>query len=350
MTEMNAVVLDEWGGDLTVESVPVPEPAPDEVRIEVQACGVTRTNENAIQGGLDDDPGLVPRIPGHECAGVVDGVGEDVSSVTVGDRVFAYFYLTCGECDACRRGETNQCTDFGGWYGVDCDGAYAEYATLPAANALPMPDDLSFAGAAVATDGLATPLRLCERADVSDEDAVLVIGAAGRVGIHLAQLAERRGAHVIAADVHGDRLAHVDRHTGPQTETVDVSEGDVVERLRAAAPDTEGPTVAVDTVGDVGTLQDAWDSLAMGGRIVSLTTHHDRRFAPPLKEFVVKEAELVGARHTTKAGAVRSARLVADGRVEPVVRNTVGLADVPDVHEAIRTGETFGMTVLDPSG
>jgi len=350
MTDMRAVVLDEWGGDLAVESVPVPDPAADEVRLDVRACGVTRTNENAIQGGLADDPDLVPRIPGHECAGVVDAVGEDVPSVAVGDRVFAYFYLTCGECDACRRGETNQCTNFGGWYGVNCDGAYAEYATLPAANALPMPDDLSFAGAAVATDGLATPLRLCERADVADDDAVLIIGAAGRVGIHLAQLAERRGAHVIAADVHADRLAHVERHTGPQTETVDVSDGDVVSRLRAAAPDTEGPTVAVDTVGDVGTLRDAWDALAIGGRIVSLTTHHDRQFAPPLKEFVVKEAELVGARHTTKAQAVRSARLVADGRVDPVVRNTVGLADVPGVHRAIRNGETFGMTVLEPDG
>jgi len=350
MPEMNAVVLDEWGGDLAVETVPVPDPAPGEVRIEVRACGVTRTNENAVQGGLDDDPALVPRIPGHECAGVVDAVGENVRSVAVGDRVFAYFYLTCGECDACRRGETNQCTNFGGWYGVNCDGAYAEYATIPATNVLPMPDGLPFAGAAVATDGLATPLRLCERADVSDRDAVLVIGAAGRVGIHLAQLAERRGAHVIAADVAEDRLAHVERHTGPGTATVDVSEGDVVSRLRAAAPATEGPTVAVDTVGDVGTLRDAWDALAMGGRIVSLTTHHDRQFAPPLAEFVVKEAELVGARHATKAQAVRAARLIADGRVAPVVRDTVGLADVPGVHEAIRNGETFGMTVLDPSG
>jgi propanol-preferring alcohol dehydrogenase len=348
MAGMNAVVLDEWGGDLTVESVPKPEPDPHEARIEVRACGVTRTNENAIQGGLDDNPALVPRIPGHECAGVVDAVGADVTSLDVGDRVFAYFYLVCGECDACRRGETNQCTAFEGWYGVNCDGAYAEFATLPAANALPMPEELSFAGAAVATDGLATPVRLCERAGVSDEDTVVVIGAAGRVGIHLAQLAERRGAHVLAADVHDDRLAHVREHTGPQTTTIDASKPDTAERLRSATPYGPGPTVAVDTVGDVGTLQDAWDSLAMGGRIVSLTTHHDRTFAPPLKEFVVKEAALVGARHTTKAQAVRAARLVADGRVKPVVRHTVGLDEVPAVHEQIRDGETFGMHVLDP--
>lgn len=348
MTEMDAVVLDEWGGNLSVDAVSKPEPAPHEVRIEVRACGVTRTNENAIQGGLDDSPDLVPRIPGHECAGVVDAVGENVSSLAVGDRVFAYFYLVCGECDACRRGETNQCTDFGGWYGVNCDGAYAEFATLPAANALPMPDDLSYAGAAVATDGLATPLRICERAGVTDTDTVLVIGAAGRVGIHLAQLAERRGAHVLAADIDNDRLAHVEQHTGPQTTPINTSEPDAVERLRAATPYSDGPTVAVDTVGDVETLGDAWDALAMGGRIVSLTTHHDRTFAPPLKEFVIKEAELVGARHTTKAQAVRAARLVADGRVDPVVRRTVGLSEVPAVHEQIRDGETFGMQVVDP--
>jgi len=348
MPEMDAVVLDEWGGELTVESVPKPEPAPHEVRIEVRACGVTRTIENAVQGGLDDSPELTPRIPGHECAGVVDAVGEDVSSVGVGDRVFAYFYLVCGECDACRRGETNQCANFGGWYGVNCDGAYAEFATLPAANTLPMPDDLSAAGAAVATDGLATPLRICERAGVSDEDTVLVIGAAGRIGIHLAQLAERRGARVLAADVHDDRLDHVDRHTGPQTTTINTGEPDAVERLRAATASGDGPTVAVDTVGDLGALRDAWDALAMGGRLVSLTTHHDRAFAPPLSEFVVKEAELVGARHATKAQAVRSARLIGDGRVDPVVRRTVGLADVPAVHEQIRNGETYGMQVLDP--
>lgn len=345
---MRAVILDEWGGDLTVDTVSKPEPAAGEVRIAVRACGVTRTIENAIQGGLDDDPDLVPRIPGHECAGVVDAVGEGVTSHSVGDRVFAYFYLTCGECDACRRGETNQCLNFGGWYGVNCDGAYAAYAALPASNALPMPASLSFEGAAVATDGLATPLRICERAGVGDEDVVLVIGAAGRIGVHLAQLAEGRGAHVLAADVHEERLDHVESVTGSATTTVNVSEGDVVEQLQEHSPYSDGPTVAVDTVGNLDMLEATWDALAMGGQIVSLTTHHERRFAPLLKEFVVKEAELVGVRHTTKAQAVRAARLIADGRIAPVVRHTVDLAEVPDVHEQLRQGETFGMTVVTP--
>jgi propanol-preferring alcohol dehydrogenase len=347
---MRAAVLHGWGEELSVESVARPDPEPGEVRVAVRACGVTRTVENARQGGLSDDPAHLPRIPGHEFAGVVDAVGEGVSSLGVGDRVFAYFYLTCGACDACRRGETNRCTDFGGWYGVDCDGAYAEYATVPAENALPLPGGLGFAGGAVAADGLATPLRICERAGIDDTDTVLVVGAAGRVGVHLAQLAEVRGAHVLAADIDADRLAHVDAHTGPATTAVDVSGSDVAQRLRAATPRGEGPTVAVDTVGDTETLAAAWDALAMGGRLVTLTTHHERSFAPKLKEFVVREAELVGARYATRDQAVRAARLLADGRVEPVVRREIGLEGVWPAHEAIRDGETFGMTVLDPAG
>ncbi len=350
MTTMRAAVLSDWDGDLSVESVPKPEPAPGEVRVAVRACGVTRTVENAVQGGLSERETHLPRIPGHEFAGVVDAVGDGVTAVSEGERVFAYFYLTCGECGACRRGETSQCTDFGGWYGVDCDGAYAEYATLPVENALPLPEGLSFAGGAVAADGLATPLRICERAGVGDDDVVLVVGAAGRVGIHLAQLAEARGAHVLAADVHERRLDDVDAHTGPGVVPVDVSGSDATGTIRAATPYRDGPTVAVDTVGDVGTLRAAWDALAMGGRLVTLTTHHERSFAPELREFVVKEAELVGNRYATRDQAVRAARLLADGRVDPVVRRRVGLAGVGSVHEAIRSGETYGMTVLDPDG
>jgi D-arabinose 1-dehydrogenase-like Zn-dependent alcohol dehydrogenase len=348
MPPMDAVVLDEWGGDLTVQSVDEPTPGAGEVRVDVRACGVTRTIENAIQGGLSDDPGLTPRIPGHEFAGVVDAVGPDVSNVAVGDRVLSYFYLTCGECDRCRRGDTNQCTNFEGWFGVQRDGAYAESTVLPASNVLPLPDGASFADGAVAADGLATPLHVCERTGVSDDDTVLVIGAAGRIGIHLSKLAARRGAHVLAADVDEERLAHVDAATPNAVTPIDVRGDDVSERIRDATPYGDGPTVVVDTVGDVDTLRDCWAAMAMGGDVVSLTTHHERSYAPLLKEFVVKEASLQGSRFATKDEVVRAARLLADDRIEVDVPRRVALDDVPDVHRQLRAGETFGTTILEP--
>lgn len=345
---MDAIVLDEWGGSLSLESVPDPTPGPDEVVVDVRACGVTRTVENAIHGGLADDPSLTPRIPGHEFAGVVEAVGDGVTDVGVGDRVLAYFYLVCGRCDACRAGEANRCLDFGGWYGVDRDGAYAERAVLPADNALPLPDGASFAEGAIAADGLATPLHVCRRAGVDDADVVLVIGAAGRIGVHLCQLAAARGATVVAADVGPDRLDHVEAVTDGTVRPVDVGGDDPVDRIRAATPYGEGPTVVVDTVGHLGTLKAAWESMAMGGRVVSLTTHHERAFAPLLKEFVVKEASVLGSRYATMDEVVRAARLLADGRIDAVSTDTVGLDDVPAVHEGIRAGERHGFVVLEP--
>ncbi|PSQ15344.1 NADPH:quinone oxidoreductase [Halobacteriales archaeon QS_8_69_26] len=344
---MRAVVLDRWGGDLSVETVPVPDPGPGEVRVDVRACGVTRTVENAIGGGLADDPGLTPRIPGHEFAGVVEAVGDGVTGVEVGDRVLAYFYLTCGDCDACRRGDTAQCLDFGGWYGVNCEGAYAERAVLPAENALPLPDGASFREGAVAADGVATPIHVCERADVTDDDAVAVLGAAGRIGVHVAQVAALRGATVLAVDVGEERLAHVESVV-PGAIGVDASEGDPTDRLAAAAPYGDGPTVVVDTVGKTQPLRAAWESLAMGGRLVTLTTHHDRSLDVPLKEYVVTEASLLGSRYATRDEVVRAARTVADGRVEAVTTGTTDLPGIPEVHRRIREGETHGMTVLDP--
>jgi propanol-preferring alcohol dehydrogenase len=348
MATMDAVVLDEWDGNLDVREVERPTPDRGEVRVDVRACGVTRTIENAVQGGLSDEPGFLPRIPGHEFAGIVDEVGDGVTDLEPGDRVVAYFYLTCGRCDACRRGDTNQCTDFGGWYGVHRDGAYAEYATIPASNLLLLPDDATFPEGAVAADGLATPLHVCERTGVADDDTVLVVGAAGRIGVHLAQLAALRGAHVLAADVDDDRLAYVDDVTSDAVHPVDARGDGFAARLRDATPYADGPSVVVDTVGDLDSLRAAWNAMGMGGQVVSLTTHHERSFAPLLKEFVVKEASVLGSRYATKDQVARAARLLADGRVNAEYTQTVDLEAVPGVHEAIRRGDTHGMTVVEP--
>ena len=178
---------------------------------------------------------------------------------------------------------------------------------------------------------------------------MLVIGAAGRIGVHLCQLAALRGAHVLAADVDEVRLEHdVDDVTGDAIQPIDARGDGFVDRLHEATPYGDGPTVVVDTVGDLEMLRDAWEAMAMGGRLVSLTTHHERAFDPLLKEFVVKEGALLGSRYATKDEVVRAARLLADGRIEPVVTERVGLEDVPAVHERIRSDESHGMVVLEP--
>ncbi|USZ78330.1 zinc-binding dehydrogenase (plasmid) [Halorussus vallis] len=145
-----------------------------------------------------------------------------------------------------------------------------------------------------------------------------------------------------------DRLAHVDSVTGDAVVPLDARNPNFVDRVRDATPSGDGPTVVVDTVGDPETLRDAWECMAMGGRLVSLTTHHDRGLDVPLREYVEKEAALLGSRYATMDEVVRAARLLADGRVEGVVAETVSLDEVPSVHEAIRHGNSHGMVVLEP--
>ncbi|MFB6198015.1 MAG: zinc-binding dehydrogenase, partial [Halobacteriaceae archaeon] len=238
--------------------------------------------------------------------------------------------------------------NFGGWYGVHCDGAYAGSAIISASNLLPLPDGASFREGAVATDGLATPLHVCERANITDNDTVAIIGAAGRIGIHLCQLAAIRGANVIGLETSTERMKHV-RKWGPnEITTMDVTNPDLPSRLRSESPHAQGPTVVVDTVGDKKTLRSCWDALSMGGRVVTLTTHHNRKLPVPLREYVEKESSLMGSRYATKDQVVRAARMLADERIKPVITQDVSLEEIPDLHESIRRGDHHGISILAP--
>lgn len=139
---MFAQVLHEWGGEVVYEQVQTPAPGPGEALVQVEACGVGLTVLNYMRGDLGSRPEDLPRIPGHEVVGKVVEVGAGVGELRVGDRVMAYFYLTCGRCDFCRLAHEPLCRNFQGYVGVTRDGGYAEYMALPAANLLPVPDGI----------------------------------------------------------------------------------------------------------------------------------------------------------------------------------------------------------------
>jgi D-arabinose 1-dehydrogenase-like Zn-dependent alcohol dehydrogenase len=224
---MLAAVLRSWNEALRLEEVPTPEPGRGEVLIRVRACAPDQFDVT-IAAGRVAGAKAPPLILGHEIAGDVVAVGPGVEQVGPGDRVTVFIYLICGRCRFCLVGRETLCERFGGFVGVQVDGGLAEYVIVPAENIVPIPADLDYAAACIIPGAVAAAYHAIDRRlKVRPADTVLVVGAAGGVGVHAVQLAKLAGARVIAADVSGERLAWV-RALGAD-ETVDVAAVDPVE-------------------------------------------------------------------------------------------------------------------------
>lgn len=331
---MECLQIESWGGDLERATVPVPEPGPGEVLVEVEATSVGLTVRNSINGDLGDDPANLPRIPGHEVIGRIAETGVGVDGLQEGDLVGAYFYLNCGRCSACRSGHEPLCSNLGGYVGIDVDGGFAEYAVLPARNALELPDDLDPVDATVVPDALATPYHVAnQRARVEPDDDVLILGAGGGVGIHLVQIVQHFGGRAHAVDRVPEKLERC-RELGA-TSTIDTSEAS----LDGLEPAFDA---VVDFTGSTSLLEAATSLLAPRGRLVNLTTFPDRTFDVSPREQVIGETEVVGSRYCSKYEYLRCGELVAAGEIEPIVSEVVALDEVPDLLARIADGEVTG--------
>lgn len=207
---MRAWVVDRPGpistGPLRLIEREPPEPGPGEVRVQVRACGVCRTDLHLAEGDLP--PRRHGVVPGHEVVGVVDALGPGATRFAAGDRLgIAWLRWTCGRCRFCRRGAENLCVEprFTGW---DADGGYAGFAAVPEAYAYTIPEEFDDEHAAPLLCAGIIGYRALRRANLPP---------AGRLGIygfgasaHLtAQVALAKGAevHVVTRSAEGRRLA-----------------------------------------------------------------------------------------------------------------------------------------------
>ncbi len=186
---MRAAVVPAGGEDFEHVERPVPEPDADEVRVAVEACGICHSDAFVVDGG---HPAVeYPRVPGHEVAGAVDAVGENVTQWTVGDRVGAGWHGGhCFTCEPCRRGNFLGCEN-GDITGLTFDGGYAEYTTVPSEALAAVPDDLSAVDAAPLLCAGVTTYNALRNADLQPGDLVAVqgIGGLGHLGVQYAHAA-----------------------------------------------------------------------------------------------------------------------------------------------------------------
>jgi len=164
-------------GVVTVEERPVPRPAPDQLVVRVQACGICGSDIHQLRDGWGFTPG---RVAGHEWSGTIAAVGEGVTGWSVGDHVVGGPSPRCGSCRRCAEGKPSQCENRSASVNHWFDGAFAEYVVCHAKSALRLPEGLSPRHAALA-EPLSVALHGITRSGVSPGQSVMVFGA-GPIG------------------------------------------------------------------------------------------------------------------------------------------------------------------------
>jgi L-iditol 2-dehydrogenase len=321
---MRAVVF-HGPGDLREERLPVPDPAPGEVVVRIEAALTCGTDVKTLRRG---HPVMIPRVPtvfGHELAGTVSAVGAGVRSLREGDRVVAANSAPCGACRPCLGERPNLCEDL-----LFVNGAYGEYIALPprlvARNVVVLGRGLRAADAAFA-EPLACALLGVERARLEDGQTVVVFGH-GPLGCLLAMAAQARKARVLLVGKAGWRFDQV-RALG-LAECVDATAGDPVAAVRAATGG-RGADVTIDATGRPEVWEQAIDAVGRGGSVVffggcapGTSIRVDTRRAH------YEELALLGAFHHTPALIRRAVEALDAGVVRPggLISHQLGLDGV----------------------
>jgi len=191
-------------------------PSAGEVLIEVAGCGLCHTDFGFLDGTVTTRAEL-PLVLGHEISGRVTEAGEGAEA-WVGRDVLVPAVIPCGDCDLCNSGRGNVCANQK-MPGNDLDGGFATHVTVPATGLSiveNLPDRYELADLSVIADAVTTPLQAVRRADVSDGDFVVVVGAGG-VGTYAVQIAAASGAAVVAVDIDDDRLSLLREHGAAAT-------------------------------------------------------------------------------------------------------------------------------------
>ncbi len=324
---MKAILCKSWGlpDTLVVEEMPDVVPGPGQVAIDVQAAGVNFPDVLIIQNKYQFKPNL-PFTPGSELAGIVRAAGDGVTHLKAGDKVLAFV----------------------------SQGAFAQQIAVPAQLAMPIPPGLDFDTAAAITLTYGTSHHaVVDRAQLKAGETMLVLGAAGGVGLAAIEIGKALGARVIAAASSDEKLAVCREHGADAT--INYSTQDLREAIKATT-DGKGPDVIYDPVGGIYT-EPAFRSIAWRGRYLVIGFANGEIPKLPLNLPLLKGASLVGvfwgefAKREPKANLAAMRELMGwmtEGKIRPHISGRYALADTARALNDMAARKVTGKVVIQP--
>lgn len=330
-------------GKFEVRLLPDPEPGPDEVVVEVKACGLNHLDLWLEAGGLPVGVPL-PRTAGGEVSGMVRQIGRDVLGWKPGDRVAVQSNLSCGECEFCLQGEESLCLR-GQLLGVQRDGGFATSVLVPARSLVRMPLDVAFETAAALTLAGSTAMHmLTNRAQVRPGDFVLAMGGTSGVGSAAIQIARALGAQVISTGSTAPKR-ELARQLGAEF-VVDSNDPAWPAEVRKITG-KRGVDLVVEHVGGE-VLPKVFECLARGGTVVTCGATAGREVTLNLWPIFVKQQRLVGSYGQNRTDVQATLEWAAAGKLKPVVDTVFALEDGPQAFERLRARTVLGKVLICP--
>jgi 2-desacetyl-2-hydroxyethyl bacteriochlorophyllide A dehydrogenase len=281
-------------------------------------------------------------------AGVVSAVGDGVTEIRAGQRVALHYLTYCGKCERCRTFGEQFCPE-GGMLGKEHHGGYAQRIVVPAANAIPIPDEVSSDVAAIMMCSTATAYHALRLADLAKGQSVAVLGFGG-LGVSATQLAHALGAsRVFAVDVVKEKL---DLAASFGATPLDVRETPAHKALLGAT-DGRGVDVAVEFTGNEKVALSGLKSLSPGGRLMIVAINLRKFEFNPFTDLLVRERRIIGCSDHTRAELVELMELARTGKIDlsRAITRTVPLEAGPvnGVLDELEQGSAHLRTVIGVS-
>lgn len=322
---MRAVVLDTAGTEPRLHDAALPDrqPGPGEALLRVTACGFSHHDALIMEGTLRRGVTL-PRVLGHEVAGVVCGVGEGVPDSLVGTEAVV----------------------MPGDLGHRRDGGLAEMLTAPAASLVPLPQGMAATSGALLASPIGVALKALEACGIAEGETLVVTGVSGGVGAHAAQAAHALGASVVGITGSPEKAQRLEGE--PWLDTV-LLDDEPWEEVVAALTGDAGADAALDTTGaSLGRLVSA---MRQGGRIALVGQTSPISAAPfAPAEAIFRELTLVGSLGVQQRHVERAVSLAGRGQVSPLVHEELPLSaeSVLRAYRAVKGREVVGRVLVRP--
>jgi D-arabinose 1-dehydrogenase-like Zn-dependent alcohol dehydrogenase len=337
---VRAVLYEAFGQLPTIETVPDPAPSPHGAVLRVEATGLCRSDWHGWMGH-DPDIRRLPHVPGHELAGVVEAVGDQVTRWAPGDRVTVPFVCACGTCAQCSAGHHQIC-DRQTQPGFTHWGSFAELTAVDWAdvNLVALPDGLESVEAAALGCRFATAYRaVLQVGRVRGGEWVAVHGCGG-VGLSAVMIAAAAGARVVGIDVSAAALSRA-RDAGAE---LAVPVGTDIAELTGG-----GAHVSLDAIGSEAACAASIAGLRKHGRHVQIGLLPEPPRVP-MELVITRELELLGSHGMAAHAYPEMLGLVQAGRLRPgdLVSSQITLEEAPQALVAMSDGSPTGMTVIRP--